>query len=123
MPPLSPVGYLRERRSSDPSNLFQRPADVGHAFTGVFPGHFLLDPLQFVFEHLLVWINEIGDLDIGLPKMDGISVLEAWRRAGRSMPVLILTARARGSDKAQGFDAGADDYVANTISLGLRYRF
>jgi len=51
-------------------------------------------------------------LDIGLPKMDGISVLEAWRRAGRSMPVLMLTARDRWSDKVQGFDAGADDYVA-----------
>jgi two-component system OmpR family response regulator len=37
-------------------------------------------------------------LDIGLPKMDGISVLEAWRRAGRAMPVLILTARDRWSD-------------------------
>jgi len=44
-------------------------------------------------------------LDIGLPKMDGISVLEAWRRAGRAMPVLILTARDRWSDKVQGFDA------------------
>ena len=51
-------------------------------------------------------------LDIGLPKRDGVSVLEAWRSAGRVMPVLILTARDRWSDKVQGFDAGADDYVA-----------
>jgi two-component system OmpR family response regulator len=51
-------------------------------------------------------------LDIGLPKMDGISVLEAWRRGGRAMPVLILTARDRWSDKVAGFDAGADDYLA-----------
>jgi two-component system OmpR family response regulator len=51
-------------------------------------------------------------LDIGLPKMDGISVLEAWRRNGRTMPVLILTARDRWSDKVAGFDAGADDYLA-----------
>jgi len=56
-------------------------------------------------------------LDIGLPKMDGISVLESWRRAGRSMPVLILTARDRWSDKVQGFDAGADDYVAKPFHL------
>src|SRR5688500_15597788 len=56
-------------------------------------------------------------LDIGLPKMDGISVLEAWRRAGRSMPVLMLTARDRWSDKVQGFDAGADDYVAKPFHL------
>ena len=51
-------------------------------------------------------------LDIGLPKKDGVSVLEEWRKAGRSMPVLILTARDRWSDKVQGFDAGADDYLA-----------
>ncbi len=43
--------------------------------------------------------------------MDGISVLEKWRRDGRTMPVLILTARDRWSDKVQGIDAGADDYV------------
>jgi two-component system OmpR family response regulator len=56
-------------------------------------------------------------LDIGLPKMDGISVLEAWRRNKRTMPVLILTARDRWSDKVQGFDAGADDYVAKPFHL------
>ncbi|MFG1397194.1 response regulator transcription factor [Roseixanthobacter pseudopolyaromaticivorans] len=56
-------------------------------------------------------------LDIGLPKLDGISVLEAWRRAQRIMPVLILTARDRWSDKVQGFDAGADDYVAKPFHM------
>ena len=56
-------------------------------------------------------------LDIGLPKLDGISVLEAWRRTGRAMPVLLLTARDRWSDKVQGFDAGADDYVAKPFHL------
>lgn len=56
-------------------------------------------------------------LDIGLPKMDGISVLESWRRAGRIMPVLLLTARDRWSDKVQGFDAGADDYVPKPFHL------
>ena len=50
-------------------------------------------------------------LDLGLPKLDGVSVLERWRRDGRTMPVLILTARDRWSDKVAGFDAGADDYV------------
>src|SRR5438045_7526142 len=49
--------------------------------------------------------------------MDGISVLEAWRRSGRAMSVLILTARDRWSDKVQGFDAGADDYVAKPFHL------
>jgi len=56
-------------------------------------------------------------LDIGLPVMDGVSVLEAWRREGRKMPVLILTARDRWSDKVAGFDAGADDYVAKPFHM------
>ena len=50
-------------------------------------------------------------LDIGLPKMDGLRVLEDWRRNGLTFPVLLLTARDRWSDKVLGFDAGADDYV------------
>ena len=56
-------------------------------------------------------------LDIGLPKMDGVSVLEKWRSEGRIMPVLILTARDRWSDKVQGFDAGADDYVPKPFHM------
>ncbi|MDE2016961.1 MAG: response regulator transcription factor [Hyphomicrobiales bacterium] len=56
-------------------------------------------------------------LDIGLPKVDGVSVLEAWRRAGKTMPVLILTARDRWSDKVRGIDAGADDYVAKPFHM------
>ena len=51
-------------------------------------------------------------LDLGLPKVDGVSVLERWRREGMTSPVLILTARAAWSDKVAGFDAGADDYLA-----------
>ena len=50
-------------------------------------------------------------LDLGLPGMDGVTVLQKWRKDGRAMPVLILTARDRWSDKVAGFDAGADDYV------------
>jgi two-component system, OmpR family, response regulator len=56
-------------------------------------------------------------LDVGLPRMDGISVLERWRRDGRTMPVLILTARDRWSDKVAGIDAGADDYVAKPFHV------
>jgi two-component system OmpR family response regulator len=56
-------------------------------------------------------------LDIGLPKVDGISVLEQWRRADRNMPVIILTARDRWSDKVQGIDAGADDYLAKPFHM------
>ena len=51
-------------------------------------------------------------LDLGLPKMDGVRVLEKWRKDKKTMPVLILTARDRWSDKVAGFDAGADDYLA-----------
>ncbi|MDO9126594.1 response regulator transcription factor [Parvibaculum sp.] len=56
-------------------------------------------------------------LDLGLPEMDGVTVLEKWRRDGRLMPVLILTARDRWSDKVAGFDAGADDYVAKPFFM------
>ena len=56
-------------------------------------------------------------LDIGLPKMDGISILEQWRRAGRKTPVIILTARDRWSDKVAGMDAGADDYLAKPFHM------
>src|SRR3712207_9225214 len=49
--------------------------------------------------------------------MDGLSVLEQWRREGRAMPVLLLTARDRWSDKVQGIDAGADDYVSKPFHV------
>jgi two-component system OmpR family response regulator len=56
-------------------------------------------------------------LDLGLPKVDGVSVLNAWRQAGVKSPVIILTARDRWSDKVQGFDAGADDYVTKPFHM------
>ncbi|WP_180897658.1 response regulator transcription factor [Martelella soudanensis] len=56
-------------------------------------------------------------LDIGLPQMDGVTVLDKWRQAGRTMPVLILTARDRWSDKVAGIDAGADDYVTKPFHI------
>jgi two-component system OmpR family response regulator len=51
-------------------------------------------------------------LDLGLPKVDGVTVLKAWRAQGKVTPVLILTARDRWSDKVEGFDSGADDYLS-----------
>jgi two-component system OmpR family response regulator len=65
-------------------------------------------------EGLYLGQNEPYDavvLDLGLPKIDGVSVLEQWRRAGVATPVLILTARGAWSEKVAGFDAGADDYL------------
>ena len=56
-------------------------------------------------------------LDIGLPEMDGLTVLETWRKDGRNMPVLMLTARDRWSDKVAGIDAGADDYLAKPFHM------
>jgi two-component system, OmpR family, response regulator len=54
---------------------------------------------------------DVAVLDLGLPKRDGLSVLAEWRRLGKALPVLILTARDAWSDKVQGFKAGADDYL------------
>lgn len=70
-------------------------------------GHFLGDTEPY----------DAAILDLGLPLLDGISVLERWRRDGRAMPVLILTARDRWSDKVAGIDAGADDYVAKPFHM------
>ncbi|KAB2939502.1 MAG: response regulator transcription factor [Hyphomicrobium sp.] len=51
-------------------------------------------------------------LDLGLPKLDGLTVLKRWRAAGRNMPVLVLTARGAWPERVEGIDAGADDYLA-----------
>lgn len=51
-------------------------------------------------------------LDLGLPQLDGLTVLQRWRSSGRTMPVLILTARDSWHEKVAGIDAGADDYLA-----------
>jgi two-component system OmpR family response regulator len=56
-------------------------------------------------------------LDLGLPVIDGVSVLEKWREEGREFPVLILTARDGWSEKVAGLDAGADDYVTKPFKL------
>lgn len=56
-------------------------------------------------------------LDLGLPVMDGLTVLKKWRAAGRNMPVLILTARDSWHEKVAGIDAGADDYLAKPFHM------
>ena len=56
-------------------------------------------------------------LDIGLPQMDGITVLKKWRASGRTMPVLILTARDTWREKVAGIDAGADDYLTKPFHM------
>jgi DNA-binding response OmpR family regulator len=56
-------------------------------------------------------------LDLGLPKVNGVAVLRAWRSAGRKLPVLILTARDGWSEKVEGFKAGADDYLVKPFRM------
>jgi len=79
---------------------------VDMAFDGE-EGHFLGDTEPY----------DAVVLDLGLPEMDGLSVLERWRADKRTMPVLVLTARDRWSDKVAGIDAGADDYVAKPFHM------
>ena len=56
-------------------------------------------------------------LDLGLPVMDGLSVLRKWRSGGRSHPVLILSARGDWTEKVEGIEAGADDYIAKPFEM------
>ena len=56
-------------------------------------------------------------LDLGLPMLDGISVLKQWREAGQTLPVLILTARDSWHEKVAGIDAGADDYLTKPFHI------
>ena len=80
---------------------------IDQAFDGE-EGHFLGDTEPY----------DAIVLDLGLPKMDGVSVLKKWRKDGRTTPVLILTARDAWSEKVAGFDAGADDYLAKPFHMG-----
>jgi DNA-binding response OmpR family regulator len=56
-------------------------------------------------------------LDLGLPRMDGLAVLKRWRANGRTMPVLILTARGSWAERVDGIDAGADDYLPKPFQM------
>lgn len=61
---------------------------------------------------------EVCVLDLGLPKMDGLSVVRRWRASERGMPILILSARGDWAEKVEGIEAGADDYLAKPFELG-----
>tara|TARA_R110002020_G_scaffold189446_6_gene388488 strand:+ start:4368 stop:5054 length:687 start_codon:yes stop_codon:yes gene_type:complete len=86
--------------------LIEQGYVVDRAYDGE-EGHFLGDTEPY----------DAVILDIGLPEMDGVTVLEKWRANQRIMPVLILTARDRWSDKVAGIDAGADDYVTKPFHV------
>ena len=56
-------------------------------------------------------------LDLGLPRMDGLAVLKRWRQNGRRLPVLVLTARGSWTERVEGIDAGADDYLPKPFRM------
>jgi two-component system OmpR family response regulator len=61
---------------------------------------------------------DVAVLDLGLPKLDGLSVLKRWRGADRLFPVLILSARGDWIEKVEGIEAGADDYLGKPFEMG-----
>ncbi|MGD9506991.1 MAG: response regulator transcription factor [Geminicoccaceae bacterium] len=66
--------------------------------------------------------GETGDydliiLDLGLPKLDGLTILKRWREAGLPTPILVLTARGRWNERVEGIDAGADDYLPKPFQM------
>ena len=67
--------------------------------------------------HGLIDQFDLAILDLGLPKRDGMEVLRHWRSRGAKLPVLLLTARDELSDRVQGLDAGADDYLVKPFDL------
>lgn len=56
-------------------------------------------------------------LDLGLPTLDGLTILKRWRKAGRNHPVLILTARGNWDERVEGIESGADDYVGKPFRI------
>jgi len=92
------------------AQLAQAIADAGHTVERAHDGreaHYLGEVEEF----------DAVVLDLGLPVLDGLTVLRRWRAAGRNMPVLILTARSAWQEKVAGIDAGADDYLAKPFHM------
>lgn len=82
--------------------------------------HFIIDHASDGEQGEFLGATETYDaaiLDLGLPKMDGLSVLRSWRNQGLTLPVLILTARGSWSEKVEGLNAGADDYLAKPFQM------
>jgi len=95
--------------------------DVARQVSGVLrQSKYVVDVVHDGEEGLFLGETELYDLvilDLGLPKLDGLSVLQKWRQKGRQMPVLILTARDTWREKVVGLRAGADDYLAKPFEL------
>ena len=84
--------------------------DQGHAVN-------LLHDGQVALDFLLQEGADIVVLDINLPALDGISVLKSLRKAGQTVPILLLTARGDLQDRVRGLDAGADDYMVKPFDI------
>lgn len=93
-------------------------ADLSHAL-----GHagFVVDAVR---DGEAAWFQgdvepyDVAVLDLGLPRLDGLSVLRRWREAGRDLPVLVLSARGDWTEKVIGIEAGADDYMSKPFEMG-----
>jgi two-component system, OmpR family, response regulator len=92
------------------NQLHSALADAGFVIDHAFDGE----------EALFLGTTEPYDvvvLDLGLPRLDGLTVLRCWRNSGRIVPVLILTARDAWTEKVEGLNAGADDYLAKPFAM------
>ena len=99
-----------EDEASLAKQLTSRIADAGYAVDHAADG----ERADFLAQ------TELCDamvLDLGLPKIDGLTLLRNWREAGLSTPMLVLTARGSWHDKVRGIDGGADDYVSKPFRI------
>ncbi len=88
--------------------------------TGLRPSGFVVDRAKNGEDGLAMGAHDAFDaviLDLGLPYMEGMAVLRNWRATNRDMPVLILTARGTWTEKVEGLNAGADDYITKPFHI------
>jgi DNA-binding response OmpR family regulator len=101
--------------------LVEDDADLSHQIAASLRSeNFVVDGARNGEDAVHAGLTEIFDvavLDLGLPKIDGVTVLKSWRDAGRTLPVLVLTARDGWPDKVAAFKAGADDFLTKPFRL------
>ncbi|WP_198151110.1 response regulator transcription factor [Hyphomicrobium sulfonivorans] len=93
---------------------------AGRLVTGLRPNGFVVDHAPNGEDGVVMGLGEHFDaaiLDLGLPKMQGIAVLRKWRTEKCDMPVLILTAQGTWTEKVEGLNAGADDYITKPFHI------
>jgi two-component system OmpR family response regulator len=93
---------------------------AGRLTTGLRPEGFVVDRADNGEDGYAMGAQEQFDavvLDLGLPNMEGLTVLRKWRAEGRDMPILILTARGTWTEKVEGLNAGADDYITKPFHI------